>query len=155
MLLLEGCRQASVVCLDLRMLSSWQLASLSLSSCDCGAPSSEHTCGALTKIQRLQLPSFRLRPQLQLPHHPLSWGYPHCRTRPQRVCNILRLELPIIASTRCSSCPITRSPSFLPVVACAQSVFVMTCEFNSPDIIAWCWAGSILGVFAQWFFPPP
>jgi hypothetical protein len=43
-LLLVRSRQASVVCLDLRMLSSWQLESLSLSSCDClkDATASEH-----------------------------------------------------------------------------------------------------------------
>ncbi len=44
------------------------------------------------------------------------------------------LNFPDIASARRSSCPSTRSPGFLPIVANAHSVFAMPCELNSPDI---------------------
>ncbi len=46
------------------------------------------------------------------------------------------LNSPDITSARRSSCPIIRSPGFVPIVSNAQSVFATFCELNSPDIVS-------------------
>ena len=87
-----------------------------------------------SKYLRSLLP-FTRRVQLKVSSCNQSGGCLPAFLYHNRICSTAcALNSPDIASARRSSCPIIRSPGFVPIVANAHSVFAIACELNSPDM---------------------